>query len=308
MLVLGVIISLVLIYSIGLESFIRKIISADYFLIFLSIVVYFFILSLGLIRWYYLSHVYSDSEKIKAISKAYFLNCFVSSLTPARAGDLMAPSFLSNETKLTLSNSSAIVFTERFSDFLVLSSFALGSLYWLNKNYISVSHLLSGNSEYTYVPLFVILVLMSMVATLVYYLKTHHIVRRIINFVISIKNDLASVIKPLKVVLILLFSLTNWLLHFLKEYFLFSAFINISFIQATASLSISNVITVLSFMPGGVGINAVSNAYIVKLMDLDWQGAATSVIVGTVIFMSIRMLLGLLFNRHLLLNDRGRRV
>ena len=283
-----------MIVYIGPTEVLTKISNAHLPNILIAVFFYLLIVLLGLIRWYAFLLLSKTPVAYKKIANIYMLNTFVSNLTPARSGDAMVPKMLSEAADVPTSKSTAMLIVDRASDLLTLATLFVAASIWL---VMQTSIQLPANVSMFAIPTIILIAVGS--GFMVFRSKVK-ILAPVQTFLIETQFELKHYLSAAKLVLVVALSIANWSLHFLKEFFLFSAFLQISLIQLAVCQSISNVFILLSFIPGGVGVNVVTNSVLVQQMGLDWQAAATSGLVGTVLFTSIRFLLSLVFNRHLL--------
>ena len=262
--------------------------------IFMAVFFYLLVVLLGLIRWYAFLLLSKTPVEYKKIANIYLLNTFVSNLTPARSGDAMVPKMLSEAADVPASKSTAMLIVDRASDLLTLAILFIAASIWL---VMQTNIQLPANVSMFAMPTIILIAIG--LGFMVFRVKVK-ILAPVRLFLSETRSALNHYLSAAKLMLVIALSVANWSLHFLKEFFLFTAFLQISFIQLAVCQSISNVFILLSFVPGGVGVNVVTNSVLVQQMGLDWQAAATSGLVGTVLFTSIRLLLSLVFNRHLI--------
>jgi uncharacterized protein (TIRG00374 family) len=304
LLVFGVTLFAILVARVGPEAIISRLSSANVNNILGAILCYFFILAFGCLRLVCLISDKNKNINILKLSQVFFLNCFVSNMTPGRSGDIIAPAMLANQCGLSLPFASAVIILDRFSDFFVLLFVCALSVIWLTSgaNDNEMSNIFDDVLGLVYV-FFCSIVFMCFI---VYFLMK--------NFTLKRKYENSSFGKITKkgsmifknnvskrnIVVAVMFSLVIWLLHFLKEFLMVSAFIEISFGYNVVCQSIATLVSLFSFVPGGVGVGAVSYAFVAEQLSLDWQGAASAAVIGSILFMSIRMVMGVLFNKHLI--------
>lgn len=294
MMLFGISLCVLMIIYIGPAQVLSKISNAHLPNVFISIFFYLLVVSLGLVRWYTFLILSKTPVAYKTIANIYLLNMFVSNLTPARTGDALVPKMLSDTANVPAAKSTAMLLVDRASDLLTLGLLFVVASTWL---FLHTDIKLPTNVSLLAIPVIVGVAILMLVLVL---RNNSKLLSPLQTFLRETRSALKHYLSAGKLLLVLLLSATNWLLHFLKEYFLFTAFLQISFIQVAVCQSISNVFTLLSFIPAGVGVNVVTNSVLVQQMGLDWQAAATTALVGTVLFTSIRLLLSLVFNRHLI--------
>lgn len=307
LLVFGVILFACLIVRVGPEAIVSRLSSANVNNILGAILCYFFILAFGCLRWICLISYKNKNVNILKVSQVFFLNCFVSNMTPGRSGDIIAPAMLVSQCGLSLPFASAVIIMDRFSDFFVLMFVGVVSVIWLTsgaiKNDISdiFGDVLGALHVSFYILVFVFFVIYLLINNSV--LKKKYEASFFKKITKNISTNFNDNVSKRNIVVAAMFSLVIWTLHFLKEFLMVSAFIEISFGYNVVCQSISTLISLFSLIPGGIGVNAVSYAFIAEQLNLDWQGAASSAVVGSILFMSIRMILGVVFNRHLVTRD-----
>ena len=291
---LGLCLCALMIFYIGPAEILTKISQAYLPNIFIAVFFYLLIVLLGLIRWYAFLLLSKTPVEYKKIANIYMLNMFVSNLTPARTGDAMVPKMLSEAADVPASQSTAMLIVDRASDLLTLAILFVAASIWL---VIQTNIQLPVGVSMFAIPTIVLIAVG--LGFMVFRAKVKTLAP-VQLFLSETQSALSHYLSAAKLMLVIALSVANWSLHFLKEFFLFSAFLQISFVQLAVCQSISSVFMLLSFIPGGVGVNVVTNSILVQQMGLDWQAAATSALVGTVLFTSVRLFLSLVFNRHLI--------
>lgn len=301
LLILGLYLFYRLLFKVGIDVFLENLQYAEKSNILTAVLVYFFILLIGLFRWIFLIKMNYPESSIGSLSEVYVLNLFVSNLTPARSGDVMLPFMLEGKLSIPKSYSSLVVLLERSGDLIALIIFFLFSFFlWKGENIIDLdfSAILPG-AYLSMVVVFGLFFVTFLVAWLLGFLRRAWVV--ILNvFELSKKIGYSAAFFAF------FLSFLTWFFHFVKEYLMASAFIDITFGQNMLCQSFSVLAALISFVPGGIGVGAVSYAFLAKQMGLDWAGAASSVMFGTVLFTLIRMSLAVFFNRSLFLMKKHR--
>lgn len=293
LLTIGVVLSVVMVLKVGVTGFAERLIAAPPYWILLSIALYGLILLLGIFRWTVYLKMLGEEISIKDIRQAYFLNCFVSNLTPGRSGDVLAPKYLSDSAGVAVPNSSAMLIVDRGSDLILLILLFFAGIFVLAIKY-NTSFPLDLDLKLVAAALCVIAIIVFSVSKSSYTVSFR---RRISGFLREIHKGVRRFATLQRIAIALCLSAVNWFLHICKELFFLNAFISIDFVQVLVCQSVTNIVALLSFVPGGLGVNVASVALITRSMGLDWQGAAVSMTVSTLLFTLIRLILGILFCR-----------
>lgn len=292
LLVVGVGLLVLMALRVGLDEFYLRLADVPVEWVLLSIFVYFLILLLGLFRWYVYFRVLGVDVSIRDLRNAYFLNCFVSNLTPGRSGDVLVPKYLSDSAGVSMRSSSAMLITERVGDLLVLLISVAISVVLL-ANYYDV--VVSLDFDFGVIlPIFFMLLCLVFFGGRLVLSRSQYDLSGAFS---EVRFGLSKFIKLRQLVLVALFSSLNWMLHICKEYLFLSAFISIAVGQAFVCQSVSAFLALISLVPGGIGVNVASVAVLAKSIGLDWEGAAVSTTVSTLLFSLIRFSLGMWFFR-----------
>lgn len=289
LLVIGIILLISLVNFIGINSFIEGLKDANYLNLIISIAVYVLVLITGLVRWMFLIQCHSEEIELKSVSEVYFTNTFTSNLTPGRSGDVIAPILLNKHCGLSLKNSVSIIVLDRATDIFWLLSFSIFSFIYVLASTTSDTRnitQLAENASLLVITLIIAIALfhrlLSKMAGFSRYLN------KVSEFIKLVSDELKN-IRIKQIAILNLLALCTWALQFTKNLFLITTFTTIDFTQNVVCQSLSSLAGLISFIPGGIGVDSASYTYIASLLGLDWQNIIIATVSGTVLFNLIRL-------------------
>jgi len=218
-------------------------------------------------RWDLLLRSINIKVNFKTLSKAFLASLFFSNITPGKAADPIRSYFLKRKQGIDISLTVSTVIVERFIDIFALLFF---SLFILTK--------ISNINTY-YLLIFPVLFVIFLVSLKIERLRNWgiNIALRILSVSKRLRDkvrdkerinkNFSTILKARKryIVLASMLTIIIWLIDTLAFYLAFLALgANIPYIVLLSALSLSVLIGVISFLPGGIGSSEVSLAVLLS--------------------------------------------
>jgi len=216
------------------------------------------------LRWQKLLKVSNVNLSFKDTLHVYIPSLFISNISPAKSGDALRPFLLKGMKNKSVAKSLPSVFVERILDIAVLIIFSLFGIFYFGKSI--VSYFVISIFIYLIVFVFGSWILISEKRTKIFLEKFLFLFKKIKTFrkfvlkVDKFSRTLSSSFLKYKSFGKFFSSLIlTFFVWFIEGIILWIAFktinIEVSFFVCLFSISISVLVSVITFLPGGLGIN-----------------------------------------------------
>jgi len=262
---LSLVLLVILLYFSDFFKVLNLLKTADYSFIFLGFLFWFLGLMVRSLRWNYLLKKVGINISLIDTIHVYIPSLFVSNVTPAKSGDVVRPFFLKTMKKRSFTKSLASVFIERFSDVVILISFSLLSFITLSTNLSFYLFLSIGLYSLLFGSIFFIVVSEKRTKKVVNFLFKLFLSRikifkkfgsKIVRFSSLLSRSIKTYKKPKTILTTLFFSFLVWMIEaFILKIGFGTVGVNVSYLSCIFALSISALISVITFLPGGLGVS-----------------------------------------------------
>lgn len=278
---LGLTILFLLIYSIGFKVIIDTLKKTNHYFLILGVGTYFLSILNRALKWYLILNDDKNKIPFKDFFPLYNINALITSITPAKSGDLVvAPIIFKKYLKISINRIGSVIILDRFYEVLFLVIFmVLGMFHLILLKQISS---LLVNSFIIAITLLLILlaflllmlnyttIFMKVLIRLKNYLKNPIFVSLIefINRELNIFCRNTKQYKKRKIFKFLVpLTISAWFLQIMAFYFIMKSIFSIPFFLFASSLFISIGVGIVSFIPLGIGSVTITWAYILSLFE-----------------------------------------
>ncbi|MDR2623011.1 MAG: flippase-like domain-containing protein [Methanobrevibacter sp.] len=306
-LVIGVILIILLILWINPYEIIKDLQEANIYYIIFACFIHIFIICLRALRWgFIINQTYNikDNFIVKTIS------LFAGNFTPMKAGGEVLSGMAGVEiNKIPISKGLSAAITERFFDLTVTSCLLLGSTFFVPQPYTLIP--LIGGILNTIVVLFIYLLnwrqeaglwILDKICKILIKLRFNSV--KIEKYALNVQNGIKNMVQHSiyfnsfkNSIILLILSLISWLFECFRLYVLFNAFnFELSFVIIIILYLLSNMIGVISLIPGGVGSIELSQIALFSLFSVPQTLAGTIALTDRFITFGIVNILGIIFS------------
>lgn len=254
--------------------FFQKVVSANFTLLFLAVILTITSYLLRAFRWKYFfpSRSFSYTKSFKILILGFFMN----NILPARAGELVRAHLGAKVGKLERTLVLATIASERLADGLTISLMFLFSVNFLPSIYNYSINLPFGLYLVSYLFAFICFSVLIVLFLRVYIFRildifnaklNHKIVRYITSRVKIFLNGLEPLFNIKRLPPILFFSLSIWLVELSVFYIIGKSYsVELDIIQSVVFMVAVNFSSLIPAAPGGIGvIEAVAGVTLVSL-------------------------------------------
>lgn len=288
-----------IVYQAGLDRIGQAFAAADWWLVLAASLLFGVNELINAQRWIYLLRIEHPSASARHILTSYLTNAFFSGLTPAKAGEALAPLLLKKRCGLPMSFSLAVILATRLADLAMLAILAPWVAWYL------VRHVADPGSA----PIGLVGAAGAVaLGGLVFWwlLKrprpdgsvdaqgTIPVWRRTMdNQWQRFRTDLGTLLKLRYLVGLMGLTAASWSILVIRVHCLINAFTPVPFIDNLVCQTVSLVAALVSMIPDGVGVTAASYAWLAAKMGHDWQAIVAAGVVGLVSTHLLRLLFAL---------------
>lgn len=308
---LGLSILFALIYRVGFSEIIGIVARAKLYFIFLGVLVYLLAILTRSLKWFLLTKLVKKEINYRQFLPFYLVNSLMGNLTPFKSGEAVTPFLFRKYLKIPVGQGFSIVVLDRFFELIVFAALLILALLFILNSGIQDDLILAVFKG----ALIVIFLLITVLIGLCFFKK---IVLKIVRLFAVLRflgkeldvfyNTLPFFKKTYQFLLPL--TLISWFLEILASYLVYTSIFSVSFTIVAISLIITLGATLVTFIPGGVGISEVSIVYILNLFGYS-PVFVTSGVLLTRFFLTGALLsfgfLGLIFIKRGEGNDSKRR-
>lgn len=276
---IGLIILVIILSRIDYPKLISNFSKINLVLFLLSNLLVLLFLFIKAYRWRYILHLQGINYPIKKAFVAYLGGIFAGIITPGRIGETIKALYLKKDKNLSLSESLASIFIDRFLDLYLLVLFgSLGFIFFLNLQGIRYTVFISVIIVFALIVplLFLNKYALEKIALVVYELMISKFDKSILEG--QFKIFLANVKKIIIGGILIPFGLTilAYLIFFGQCYILIRLTqINLSYLEVTYLISISNIISILPITFFGLGVREAGLIYLLSLRNVAAELALT---------------------------------
>ncbi len=292
---LGITIFLYLIFLIGPDKIIAAVLSANPALLFVALLFVIPITMLQAFKWFLLVKQQGLKISFFEILKIYFIGLFYGAVTPGKIGSFIRISYLSKKTAKPISFCASSVFLDRIADILSIFLISLFGFFVFIK--IFTDTLLS-------VAVFVIGLL---VLLFFFSRKTKVVLSFLLAKIIPtnfkeksgemIQNFYSSFPSKRQRLVLVLLSLTAWLLVFIQAYIVATAFgINVPFFDFIGLVALSSVIGLLPVTINGHGTTEAALILFFSLFGVAAGNVFVFSVVDSLMLTYLTAFIGFLFS------------
>ncbi|MDR3292418.1 MAG: flippase-like domain-containing protein [Methanobrevibacter sp.] len=306
-LLIGLILIVLVILWLNPIEIIKDLQEANVYYILLACLIHLFIICLRALRW---GFIINQTYKIKNNFIVKTISLFAGNFTPMKAGGEVLSGMAGAEiNKISLSKGLSAAITERFFDLVVTSCLLLVSTFFTPQPFTLIP--LIGGILNTIVVLFIFLLNWREETGLWFLDKIQKLLLKLRfnskkvdsineNFQNGLKNMVShsiSFINFKNFIILLVVSLISWLFECFRLYILFKAFnFELSFVVIIVLYLLSNMIGVISLIPGGIGSIELSQIALFSLFNVPKTLAGTIALTDRFITFGIVNILGIIFS------------
>lgn len=308
MLGVGIVIVFLLIFFIGVGNFLRNIQNAKLELIIGALFLFSIALLIRAWRWFILLRRSNQNITFRDVLPSYFITSMISSLTPAKVGEVAAPFIFRRNINTSVGHGFSVVFLNRVFDVSVLVVLVMVSMV-----YLLFFTSFSTPLFYVFVVSFVVLavILIMLVAVFVSkntFLKLVHLFQRtfrwsktlsdkaifVLGEIDNFYHELGAAKEKRTMFVLLILTVVGWLIELSAFYLSFSSVATAPFSIVIAIQATAAGLSVASLIPAGIGSGAVIFVYIISSMGYSTEGATAAAVLSKFLFLGAICVYGVL--------------
>jgi len=279
LLLVGFLLLVFLIYSAGLYNIIQVISQAKLHLAFLGVLVYLVVIFIRSLKWFLLARVIKKEIVYKRFIPFYLVNSLMGNITPFKSGEVVTPFLFKKYLKIPVGQGFSIVILDRFFELIIfITILALSVLYLLSSG-------IQGSLIWPFflgvlIILFLIFVFLLIliiskrttfkVIEIFSFLRKYSLSKRILIFLkkeLDIFYQALTLFKDKRIYrLILCLTLLGWFFDILAYYLVFRSVFDVPFLDVASAQIIAAGATLITFIPGGLGIAEGGAAGVLHLL------------------------------------------
>jgi len=275
---LGLLLFIVLIYQVGFSEIIKSISKAKPSFLFWGVFVYLIVIFLRSLRWFVLVRMVDREMRYKRLFPFYLVNSLIGNLTPFKSGETATPFLLKKYLKIPVGKGFSVVILDRFLELVVFVIILILAVLYILKSNIENGLVLSV-FKWVFIVLFFFLTFLVIVALskqttlriirLFNFSRKYSLSKRLLDFVkkeLDIFYQAMPLFKNKKIYQkVIPLVLLGWIFDFLAFYLIFSSILPGVFLDVAVAQVINLGASLITFIPGGLGISEISSVYILDL-------------------------------------------
>lgn len=303
LLFIGISVLISLIEKIGLNNFFTTIKEANQKLIILGICFYSIALIIRCFKWYILFIYKNKKISFLKFAPIFFINSFLSNITPGKSGELATPILFKKYFKSSIGEGLSIVIFDRFIEIFSLTFLIAFSFYSLN---ISIKNdynpLFFGLAVIFFIIIFLLFILFvqsknNNIALKIEKLKFFKNIFNNNNFlsneILKFRKNCCVFLYEKKIfVLLLILSFLAWFFETLSFYMIVRSVFEANFFVIAKLQLIAIGITIVSFIPAGLGVGNISFAYLASINGFQYEQAGIASLLATLFFLGSIIIYG----------------
>lgn len=315
--IIGVLLLFFLIRRVGLREIVKIISGARINFLIYGFIIYVMLMLTRAYKWCLLIRASGIEIKYKELLPSYFLNCLISNITPFKSGEAATPLILKKYLKIPMGKGFSVVIFDRFFELLIFTLiFALAVVYIINISIISgivLSVFKWTLAGFIILISFLLLVItspkiISKIISILKLFQKYQLIKKIIEFIereLQIFCDSLSLFKNKRVYQFMIpLTLISWFFEFLSFYLIFASVIPAAFLKVAVAQVIAIAATLITFIPGGIGVGELGAVYVLNLFDYSIILNTSGVLLARLILTGTLLTMGTIGT--MLLKDRDK--
>jgi uncharacterized protein (TIRG00374 family) len=277
---LGFFLLFFLIRRVGLREIIEIIYQARLNFIIYGFLTYLLLILTRSLKWFLLIEAGGREIKYKQFLPFYFVNCLISNVSPLKSGEAATPFILKKYLGIPVGQGFSVVILDRFFELIIFTLIFASAIIYIINSVVAGGLVLSIFKWALAGFVLLIFLLTTVIVSQKYTFKIiylfnrfekYPLIDRILKF---IKKELLIFYESLllyknKGVIKFMIPLTliGWLFEFLSFYLVFMAVMPAPFLHIASSQILAIAATLITFIPGGMGIGELGVVYILSLFN-----------------------------------------
>jgi len=254
-------------------------------------------------KWFYLLRGVQPDCRLGPVVKCYVTTMFFSNLTPGKSGEALAPLLLETHCQTPKTTGFAVVFVDRTLEFMALLVALLWAALYLSVradqlSSIRLAALIGASVIAVGIVLLIILLKITRSGLSAQEQQSSVFTTEVAGFKGKVRRvmwtfraALSQVGQRSRLSTAGVMTLFAWGLDFLIKYMIICAFMQMSIVDSIACQIIAIAAALLSLVPGGIGISAVSFLLVAKTMGYPWEPIASAGVVTVFLTHGVRLVL-----------------
>ena len=311
LLVIGLCIVALLIRKVGFDHFVDILRTADKMVWILGLAAYFLSMVVRGFKWFMLARVHKPVPFLPFLS-LYLVNAVIGNITPFKSGEAAAPLLMKKNFRIDLGKGFSILLLDRIFEILMLIVFLMFSFFYLYAH-AKLDTILSRSIFSAAVLMVVILIAFllvlfnrrigfSIIDWLAGWKRWHWLKQKIdrIRDELSQFYQASMILRKKRLFFSLLFStLLCWFAQFTALWLVVISVVTVDFLPSLVAQGIAFPVSVLSFIPAGLGITAVSYQYVMSMFGYPYDDVISAVLFSRVLFLALIFLSGMIATFYL---------
>ena len=296
---IGLIIMLILIRKVGIAQMVSMIRSSDTRFWISGIAVYFLSLFLRAYKWYILIKNHHEIQ-FQHYAPLYFLNAVIGNVTPFKSGEAVAPFLMKRHFNISRALGFSVIIIDRIMELILLLFFlSFSFIYLLLKVRLDLI-LIQSIWIVTIVLILFIFIFMLLIFNrnlgygVIKWIDKKTNWQWLQNKLFVVHRGLenfysasATLTKCGTLSWLLFVTLCCWLAQFAALWLVVYSFVPVAFMPSLVAQGIAIPVSLLSFIPAGMGITAASYQYIMSLFQYPFDSVVSAVLFSKVLFLSL---------------------
>ncbi|MBD3203422.1 flippase-like domain-containing protein [Candidatus Woesearchaeota archaeon] len=266
---IGISILIFLIYKIGPEDILNKIIDINPFYLVLILLFYLLNLLSLTFKWYIILKIQKINLRFIKVLKLYLIGLFYGIITPAKTGSVIRASYLISLIKEPFGKCVSGIIIERIMDLFVLFIYSLlGIIFFLNY-LVDIKIIIFLFGFFIFMSL---VILKENFNKLIFrFVYTFFIPKKLKNKSKLIFSSFNKSIPPLQnLILPLMLTFINWIILSIPIYILFKSYsAAVPFVFVVLISSIGNVVSLIPITVGGLGTKEAAWIYLFSIFNIE---------------------------------------
>jgi len=269
-----------LIKRIGFQEIIKIISKVKISFLIYGFLAYLLLMFTRAFKWFLLIRTIGHKVKYKELLPFYFINCLMSNITPLKSGEAATPLILKKYLKIPVGQGFSVIILDRLFDLIIFTSiFTLAAICLIKAvaaNGLILSVFKWALIGFILLIFFLIVIITSPKISLKIIrafnpLKKYFLVKKFLEFVekeLKIFYNSLSLFKNKKVYQFMIpLTLVCWFFEFFSFYLIFKSIMLAPFFHVAAAQVIAIAATLITFIPGGLGVGELGVVYILNLLN-----------------------------------------
>ncbi len=266
LLAVGFFLLFLLIHRAGFSEVVATVRQAKLFFALLGVLAYLIVIFLRSLRWFLLVKIIKEKISYKQFLPFYLANSLMGNLTPFKAGEAATPFLFKKYLKIPVGQGFSVIILDRFLELITLTIISILAIFFVLNRGIENMAIMSV-FRWMFIAFFILLAIL--ITVVVFKRATLKAVGSLsfLKFIekeLNVFYDTLPLFKKTYKFLVPLI-LIGWFFEALAPYLVYRSIFPVFFLDVILAQMVTLGASLVTFIPGGVGIIEVSVFYILSL-------------------------------------------